>query len=198
MSSHRSVCLNVNVSDQELRGSTLMSERPVDLGEGLSVLDGVALIAGVAVASVHIRGLIEDELFGPGWIVVWLTFGWVCVTAAGPFVYVVRRYVRKPLEYPRVGDQLWGLLGLPWLLTAFFQNTPERGTSIQHTLVATGLSIGLMLVSALAVSVICTTWVLVTPDRASQTFSGPWTNRLGLVLAIAWPLQCGAGMVVVS
>ena len=175
-----------------------MRERPVDLGEGLSVLDGVALIAGAAVASVHIRGLIEDALFGPGWIVVWLTFAWVCVTAAGPFVYVVRRFVRKPFDYPRVGDQLWGLLGLPWLLTAFFQNTRERGESIQHTLVATGLSVGLMLVSACAVSVIWTTWVMVTPDRASETFSGPWTNRLGLVLAIAWPLQCGAGMVVVS
>ena len=30
------------------------------------------------------------------------------------------------------------------------------------------------------------------------TSSAPWTNRVGLILAIAWPIQCGLGMVVLS
>jgi len=175
-----------------------MTDRLVDIGDGLSVPDGVALVAGAAVGSVHVRGLIQEDLFGPGWVVIWLTFAWIALTAAGTFVYVVRRHVRKPQGYPGIGDRLWALMGLPWLFTAFLRNTPDGGSSSNQTLVNMGLGIGLFIVCLSAFFVVWATWVNVTPDRASATFSGPWSNRLGIVLAIAWPVQCGVGMVVIS
>lgn len=176
----------------------MVSERTIDFGNGLSVLDGVALVAGAAVASVHTRGLIEEELFGPGWVVIWGSFAWLAITAAGPFVYMVRKHVRKPWNYPGVGDRLWALLGIPWLLTAFLQNTADGSAPSHQTLVSAGLSVGLLLVSILAVTVIWATWVTASRERAAETFSGPWSNRLGLILTIAWPIQCGVGMVVTS
>jgi len=32
--------------------------------------------------------------------------------------------------------------------------------------------------------------------EAARTASAPWTNRVGLVLAVGWPIQCGVGLVV--
>ena len=39
---------------------------------------------------------------------------------------------------------------------------------------------------------------MVPPDQAVRVESAPWTNRVGLILSIAWPIQCGLGMVVLS
>jgi hypothetical protein len=163
-------------------------------GVGFTVLDGAALVAGAAVASVHVRGVTGTEPMGPGWVVVWGTFLWVGLTAAGPFLFLVRKYARGLDRYPGVGDWLWAMLGLPWVFTALLQSpqTPYR------ELLGTLLSIGLGLVSAVAVAVVWSTWVMVSPERASQTFSGPWTNRVGLALAVAWPIQCGVGLVVIG
>ena len=76
------------------------------------------------------------------------------------------------------------------------RTTPE--SHILALLLTTGLSIGLAVVSLIAMVVIWTTWVVVTPEQASQTFARPWTNRVGLLLSVAWPVQCGVGMVVIG
>jgi hypothetical protein len=169
-------------------------------GGGVSVLDGVALVAGAAVAAVHIRGILSDDIFGPGWVIVLGTFIWVSVTAAGPFLFLVRKYARALDEYPRVGDWLWALLGLPWLLTALIQTTPAQAVPgpQPHPAAATLLTVGLWATSLIALAVVWMTWVVVTPKEASRTFSPPWTNRVGLLLSIAWPIQCGLGLVVIS
>lgn len=164
---------------------------------GFSVLDGVALVAGAAVASVHLRGVMWHGPAGVGWVFVAGTFALVALTAAGPFVYVVRGRLRRWPGYPQVGDGLWALLGLPWLLTALVQSTPG-GDAAQQAVVSTGLGLGLAAASAVALAVVWVTWVHVTPRQASGTFAPPWTNRMGLFLAVAWPLQCGAGMVVIG
>jgi hypothetical protein len=175
-----------------------MTGRAEPAGGGFSVLDGAALVAGAAVASVHIRGVLRGEPAGPGGVLLLGTFAWVSLTAAGPFLYLVRRYARDQPGYPKVGDRLWGVLGLPWLLTAGFQAVPAAASPSSHVLLATGLSIGLAVVSLVCLSVVWMTWVVATPERASETFSAPWTNRVGLFLAIAWPVQCAAGMVVIG
>jgi hypothetical protein len=170
-------------------------------GNGFSVLDGVALVAGAAVASVHTRGVLDEDPFGPGWLVVLVAFIWVAMTAAGPFLYLVRRYVRALPGYPQVGDRLWAILGLPWLLTALIQAAPSRphpATAIPGAAHAALLMVGLGVASLTVLSVVWGTWVTVTPEQASETFSPPWTNRVGLVLSIAWPVQCGVGMVVIG
>ena len=53
-------------------------------------------------------------------------------------------------------------------------------------------------VSLIALAVVWGTWVVVSPQQAAQTSSGPWTNRVGLALAVAWPIQCGIGLVVIG
>src|SRR5436309_524433 len=56
-------------------------------GGGFSVLDGAAIVTGAAVASIHIRRVIRDDLAAPGWVLIWGTFAWVALTAAGPFLF---------------------------------------------------------------------------------------------------------------
>ena len=66
----------------------------IDNGEGFSILGRAALVIGSAIASIHILGVRRWDLSGAGWLMVALTFAWIAVTAAGPFVFLVRRYAR--------------------------------------------------------------------------------------------------------
>lgn len=174
-----------------------MMER-AESGEGFSVLDGVALVMGAAVASVHIRGILRDGVTGFVWVLVWGTFSWVALTATGPFLYLVRRYARRIAGYPNIGDRLWAMLGLPWLMTAILRSAATGGEPRRDDLFAASLSAGLVVVSLISLVVVWTTWVMVSPEKSARTASTPWTNRVGLILAIAWPVQCGVGMIVVS
>src|SRR5579875_1753929 len=94
----------------------------IDTGGGVSVLDGVAMVMGSAIASIHTLRARPGELTGPGWAMLWLTFAGVAVTATGPFLYLGRRFARRLVGYPRIGDRLWAMLGIPWLLTAVIQS----------------------------------------------------------------------------
>lgn len=165
---------------------------------GFRVLDGVALVMGAAVGSVHIRSVIRDNLNGFGWVLVWLTFSWVALTATGPFLFLARRFGQQVAGYPRVGDGLWALLGFPWLVTAILRSTAYGRGPEHHDFFAAGLSVGLAMASLIALGVVWATWVIVPPEQAAQTASAPWTNRIGLALAIAWPVQCGIGLIVIS
>jgi hypothetical protein len=176
------------------------SDRSGPEASGFTVLDGAALVAGAAVSAVHIRGVIREDLIGPGWVLLWGTFVWIALTAAGPFVYLVRRHMRPCPGHPRVGDRLWALQGLPWLATALLQASPvaNGGPKPWGEWLALGLATGIASSSLISLVAVWGTWVRVPPGQAARTFSGPWTNRLGLCLAIAWPLQCGAVMVVIG
>ena len=177
--------------------SETVSEPSESALNGVSIMDGVGLIAGAAVASVHIRSLLEETATGPGWIVGWGCFTWIAVSAAGPFVYAVRRSTARSLGPPQIGDRLWGLIGLPWLFAALCRSM-YSGSMPDDNWVGLGLAIGLAIVSFISVGVVWANWVNVDPERATKTFSPPWTNKLGLFLAIAWPVQWGVGMVVVG
>jgi hypothetical protein len=171
-----------------------VEERP-EAGGGFTVLDGAALVIGAAVASVHIRGAVPAEsLGGVGWALLWITLSGVAVTAAGPFVFLARRYWRRPADYPRLGDWLWLLLGLPWLATAALRTgSPRAGPS---TLYVGALGLGTLVASIAALVAVWKTWVMVPPDDDPDGPRPHWTERLGLVLAVAWPLQCGFAMVI--
>ena len=167
-------------------------------GGGFSVLDGAAIVTGAAVASIHIRGVIRDSdhLAAPGWFLIWGTFAWVALTAAGPFLFLFRRFLRRPADYPKVGDTLWAVLGLPWLLTAVIRSATPGDPHRRNDLFALGLSVGLALACLIALIVVWTRWVMVTPEEAARMASAPWTNRIGLILSVAWPIQCGVGLVI--
>jgi hypothetical protein len=153
---------------------------------------------GSAIASIHILGVRRWDLSGAGWLMVGITFTWVAATAAGPFIFLARLYVRRLPGYPKIGDRLWALLGLPWLVTALVQTAAPSSEPRHNPLFTTTLSVGLAVVCLIALGVVWSTWVIVPPERASQIEAAPWTNRVGLILAIAWPIQCGLGMVVLS
>jgi hypothetical protein len=179
----------------------VVSERGLSEAGGFTVLDGAALVAGAAVSAVHVRGAIRGELIGPGWVVLLGTFFWVALTSAGPFLYLFRRYLRPFPGHPRVGDRLWAVLGLPWLATTLLQTPPNPAVDTLRPsadLLTVTLAGGIGMAAIIAVAVVWGNWVVVSPQKASQTFSGPWTNRVGLILAIAWPIQCGLGMVVIG
>jgi hypothetical protein len=167
-------------------------------GGGFSVLDGAAVVLGAAVASVHIREVLRGSLTAPGWALVWGAFLWIALTASGPFLFLARHLARRPAGYPKVGDWLWALLGLPWAATALIRAPSSGPRPAPDDLFATSLSVGLAVACLIALTVVWRFWVAVSPEQAAQTSSGPWTNRVGLLLAVAWPIQCGIGMVVVG
>jgi hypothetical protein len=169
-----------------------------DKGGGFSVLDGAALVGGAAIASVHILGVRRETFSGPGWFMIGVTFSWVAVTAAGPFIFLVRRFARPLSDYPKVGDRLWALLGIPWIVTALLQSATPSYEQRHNSLFTMTLAIGIAAACMIALAVVWSTWVIVPPEQARRIEAAPWTNRVGLILAIAWPIQCGLGLVVLS
>jgi hypothetical protein len=169
-----------------------------DSGGGFSVLDGGALVMGSAISSILMLGVRRADLSESAWIMIGVTFTLVAVTAAGPFIFLARRFVRRLRHYPKTGDKLWALLGAPWLATALIQSAMPLTEPRHNPLLTTTLSVGLAVACLIALAVIWGTWVIVPPEQASKIEAAPWTNRVGLILSIAWPLQCGLGMIVLS
>ena len=165
---------------------------------GFSLLDGVALVSGAAVSSVHIRAINLADISSFGIVAIWGVFSWIALSAAGPFIFIVRRYVRRAPEYPKVGDWLWALIGMPWLLSAVARSAAGTAGHARDDPAGLALLGGLAAACLVALAVVWTTWVTVPPEQAARTASHPWTNRVGLVLAVAWPVQCGLGMVVLN
>jgi hypothetical protein len=170
----------------------------IDKGDGFSVLDGAALVVGAAIASIHILAVARDDLSGPGWIMIGITFCWVAVTAAGPFIFLARRFARRLHNYPKIGDRLWALLGTPWLASALIQSASPGSEQRHNPLFIITLGVGLAVACLITLIVVWATWVAVPPERALQAEAAPWSNRVGLILSVAWPIQCGLGLVVLS
>ncbi|MDB5350865.1 MAG: hypothetical protein JWN86_2112 [Planctomycetota bacterium] len=169
-----------------------------DRGDGFTVLDGVALVVAAAVASVHMRGPVQLAA-GAVWGLVWIAFGGVALTAAGPILFLIRRYGRRSEGYPRIGDRLWALLGTPWLLTAPLRSGPGGAVSRSLGLYSTILTITVGAASVLVLAVLWKVWVLTPPGaRDFKNDPAPWTARMGMALSVAWPLQCGFLLVVLD
>ena len=84
-------------------------------------------------------------------------------------------------------------MGAPWVLAALLQAVAPGG-SLASIVLAGGLAVA----SLIAVYEVWSTWVMVPPEQARKVEAGPWTSSVGLGLAIAWPIQCGLGMVVLG
>jgi hypothetical protein len=180
-------------------------KRTETVGAGFTLLDGIALVIGAAIASVHLKQAAPPgPLTGTGWVMMWLTFTGVALTASGPFFALIRRISGRPGISPRLGDWLWVLLGTPWVLAAIprivtgSRNQGERDLARQlHDIVlATGLGVSTLVTLA----ILWARWVMVTPSPVPEgrEESDSWTDRIGLTLAVAWPIQCALGMVVMG
>lgn len=178
------------------------------LSGGFSVLDGGALVVGSTLASIHLRHLVEERsLSAFGWGLVWVTFTGIALTATGPFLLLVRRYLRRIPGYPRVGDWLWALLGAPWLISAMLRGTyaAQRGGGLVSPLDSRVEGIYMLalwssqaLACLIVLIVVWKTWVLASPAELKARDPVLWTDRVGLALAVAWPLQCGFSLVAVG
>ncbi len=168
---------------------------------GFSVLDGVALVMGAAVAAVHVKSAVPDPTGPADWTWASGLFTWIWLTAAGPFLYLVRRFGTRPLDYPGIGDRLWALAGLPWCVASLVRTgevVPEGAQGRLDADYVGCLSIGLALAMLVIVPTLAARFLLTHPDGPRSAEPTPWTNRLGLALTIAWPIQCGVGLVVMS
>lgn len=182
--------------------STKPSE-PTGTGtSGFTLLDGIALVAGAAIASVHLREAApEEELAGAGWVLMWLTFGGIALTASGPFLALIRHFSGRPGIPVRLGDRLWVLLGIPWVLAALsliLVNPRREEGPLADQLYEFSLTIGLGLASLITLVMIWSRWIMVPPEAKMVEERCGWTHKFGLTLAVAWPIQCGLGMVVLG
>lgn len=195
------VVMNPSAGDGEIQS------RGHATGGGFSVLDGAAVVVGATIASVHLRDLATSPgLSAFGWGLVWITLTGIAISATGPFLFVLRKYLRRVPAYPRVGDTLWMLLGLPWVLSAPVHGSRESSVLINRPgatantldMYAICLWGAQAIVCMIVLVVVWKTWVLATPEVQTSRESLPWTDRLGVALAVAWPLQCGLSLVVVG
>lgn len=175
------------------------------MGSGFTLLDGIALVIGAAIASVHVKQAAPtDPLTGTGWVMMWLTFAGVALTASGPFLALIRRLSGRPGTALRLGDWLWVLLGAPWGLAAIPRIVTGARNDEQHDLARqlydVFLITGLGAASLVTLVIVWARWVIVSPNAPDESLrtSGSWTDRIGLTLAVAWPLQCAFGMVVLG
>jgi hypothetical protein len=165
-------------------------------GDGFTVLDGAALVIGSAVASVHLRGPTGEGLMRGAWLLFWITFVGVALTSAGPFVFLARRFGRRPDGYPKVWDRLWALLGAPWVLASVVR-VMIRGFGRQALdFYALSLWVSIGAASLLTVSALWKTSYSAAPKSPEVKEPTPWTTYVGLILSVAWPLQLGFGMVI--
>ena len=169
--------------------------------KGFTLPDGAAAVTGAAVASVHLKLAVSEPVGLLDWSGVGVLFGWLSLVSAGPFVFLVRRFGTRPPGYPRVGDRLWALAGAPWIVAALIR-TGEAGSdspAVRLDPAYVGcLTIGLALMAMVTVPVLAARFLLTDPGSRPPAEPTPWTNRLGLALAVAWPIQCAVGLVVMS
>lgn len=171
---------------------------------GITMLDAAALVTGGAVASVHFRDF-EEEISGLsflGWALLVPAFAWLALTAAGPFVFLVRRFSRRPDDYPSPDDCLWLAFGLPWAVAALVRSgsggLPEGANSVYGA----GLFLGLAGATAPALVRLWRSLPQIDPLAAGPPPPAPprpprsWTARIGRAVSVAWPLQFGLGLIV--
>ena len=85
----------------------------IDTGSGFSVLDGVAMVMGSAIASIHTLRVMRGDLTGAGWAMLWLTFAGVASRRPGRSSSWRGGSPGGCADYPKIGDRLWAMLGFP-------------------------------------------------------------------------------------
>ncbi|HEY2156431.1 MAG TPA: hypothetical protein VGH33_12425 [Isosphaeraceae bacterium] len=171
---------------------------------GLTMLDAAALVTGGAVASVHFRDF-DEEIAGLGllgWALLVPAFAWLALTAAGPFVFLVRRFSRRPDGYPGPYDWLWLGFGLPWVVAALVRSglggLPDGTGAIYSAFLYIALA-------AATIPALARLWRSLPRIEPMAGVGGlppsppkptSWTGRIGRAIAVLWPLQFGLGLVV--
>ncbi len=189
--------------------------------------DVAGLVTGAAVASVHFRdfpGEYERLTFF-GLALATLAFVWLAVTAAGPFVFLVRRgragWGGLPGSGPNRAEPdelLWAAFGIPWAVAALYRSAAGSLSPAATAAYGRALWCGLAAASALALLRLARNWNSLDAAAAAAAAGGLsaatppalltqaelhsprrlWTARVGQVVAVAWPLQFGIKLLVTS
>ena len=173
-----------------------------DISRGFTLLDLGAMIMGAAIASIHVRLVAPSPRGAIEWGLVAALFAWLTITAAGPFLYMVRRFhPRGDPTYPRIGDRLWVLWGCPWVVSALAESALVPTTADRarlDSIYVGSLGLGLFLATMVAVPLLAARYLWGDPAAAGRTEATAWTQWVGLALSAAWPIQCGVGLVLMG
>ena len=160
------------------------------------MLDGAAMVLGAAVSAVHLRPFVSNGLWSGDGGLFWPTFMGVGLTASGPFVLLERWLGRRHAgTYPHLGDRLWAVLGLPWVLTLVLRASARPFGPRILDLYSPSLGISIALACLCSLALIWRRLILGVGEAPAPV---PWTSRVGMAVSITWPLQCGFGLVVTS
>lgn len=166
---------------------------------GLTMLDAAALVLGAAVGSVHLRPFATRGLNTGDSLLFWPAFLGIALTASGPFILLGHQLARRSLRRPEHGEILWGILGLPWLLTSVLRASARSLGPRMIAIYPTALSVLLSIACLATFALVWRFWITPAASHSpSEPHPVPWTARVGAFLAIAWPLQGGLALIVVS
>lgn len=168
-----------------------------------TLLDGGVLVTGAAIAAAHFRLHAPDPHGLPAWLGTLAIFGWLAITASGPFALLVRRW-RASIAGPPpgLGDWLWLVWGSPWVATALMTvghptATPDAAPGRLDPAYVGSLALGLIFATAVAVPTLIARLAWAHP-RADDAPPIAWSQGVGLALTAAWPLQAGVGLVMMG
>lgn len=163
--------------------------------QGITLLDVAAFVAGAAVSSVHLRDHADGELARDAPGLFWLTFAGIAVTAAGPFLWLTKRFLRPVAGYPTKSDRSWIALGFAWAATApiclFATGSTSEGPGFPPQVLAVAIGIACVYVLGLH-------WTSWRRGGEISENEPSWTARVGAIVAVTWPLQCGFALIRLS
>ncbi|MDX2038602.1 MAG: hypothetical protein SFX72_18285 [Isosphaeraceae bacterium] len=173
-----------------------MSRRPrvaTATSPGWNLLDALGFVAGAAVASVHVkdRAVFADELSPPFLVILFLGFILVAVTAAGPFLFCLRRFGNRRPAFASETELAWVALGLPWTLMAIWRSLPS-GELLEQARDRSDvfLQVGLLLASAHAARIFLRRLLAAESKQADPVdASRSVAERISIGLVDTCPLQ---------
>lgn len=166
---------------------------------GFTMLDGASLVLGAAVGAVHLRPVASGGLSSGDSGLFWATFLGVALTASGPFLFLEREFWRHLASGPHLAEVLWAVLGLPWVLSAVLRASAGLFGPRVLRLYEPSLTVLIGLGCLVSLLVIVNRWILQNPGHVlGGGLPESWTARVGLAVAVTWPLQYGLALVVMS
>ncbi|ADV60811.1 hypothetical protein Isop_0214 [Isosphaera pallida ATCC 43644] len=111
------------------------------------VLDGVSLVAGGAIASLHLRDVVPSDPSSASALMALAMIVGIGVTASGPLIVGLHAWSAQGWVRPSRGEWVWALAGLPWIGAALARivfGVPPQGatTMLAGTLVVWASALG--------------------------------------------------------
>lgn len=175
-------------------------ETKAPMEPGVRVVDLLALVIACAVGAMHTRTVIPENQVGDYWIMSSIMILGISLTACGPLLCLCDRLLgqtpRPDGRGSRIGEWIWIVLGLPWLISAAVRVAVPSTTSELSEFASMALFVGLGIACLTTQILIWVAWENRYSEKPwEETW---WRGRFGLVLAVAWPVQWALGLMVLT